>query len=154
MASAQIPPREPIVRHFIGRLLGVAIVLGAIAAIAYVAYLYYVYPRTDDAYVRANIVGIAPHVSGPIVNLPVHDNQHVKLGELLFVVDPRPYQSALDRAQANLELTNLQINALQDAIRSSKARQEQLAAGAGYDRQYLKRIEPLLGRHFVTANDV
>src|ERR1700690_672620 len=84
-----------------GHLLGLAIVVGAIVAGLYVLRLYYIYPRTDDAYVRANVVGIAPHVSGPIVQLPVHDNQLVKAGELLFVIDPRPYQSTLDRMEAN-----------------------------------------------------
>jgi multidrug efflux system membrane fusion protein len=154
MADDVDGPGDSALMRIFGRLLGILIVAGAVVAVIYVAWLYYVYPRTDDAYVRANIVGIAPHVSGPIVKLPVHDNQHVAQGQLLFVVDPRPYQSVLDRAEANLELTNLQINALQDAIRSAKARQEQLEADASYDRQYLKRIEPLLGRHFVTANDV
>ena len=137
-----------------GRLTGAAIVIAAVATAFYVTRLYYIYPRTDDAYVRANVVGIAPHVSGPIVDLPVHDNQHVKPGELLFVVDARPYQAALDRAQANLALTNLQIKALDDAIRAARARESQLAAIAAYDKQYLDRIEPLLSRHFVTANDV
>ncbi|MBF6559498.1 MAG: biotin/lipoyl-binding protein [Candidatus Binataceae bacterium] len=137
-----------------GRALGAAIVIGAIVLSLWVARLYYLYPRTDDAYVRANIVGLAPHVSGPIVGLPIHDNQHVKQGELLFVVDPRPYRSALDSAMANLALTNLQIKGLEDAIRAAQSRQAQLAANAAYDRQYLARIEPLLARHFVTANDV
>jgi membrane fusion protein, multidrug efflux system len=137
-----------------GRVLSLLIVLGAIGLGGYVTWLYYLYPRTDDAYVRANIVGIAPHVSGPIVELPVQDNQHVKPGDLLFVVDPRPYKSALDMAQAKLDLTNLQINALNDAIRAARARQARLEAEAAYDRQYLARIEPLLKRHFVTANDV
>jgi multidrug resistance efflux pump len=85
----------------------------------YVTHLYYVYPRTDDAYVRANVVGVAPHVSGPIIELPVEDNQHVKQGDLLFVVDPRPYQSAADKADADLALTNLQISGLNDAIRAA-----------------------------------
>jgi membrane fusion protein, multidrug efflux system len=138
----------------IGRILGILIVAGAIVLGSYVTRLYYVYPRTDDAYVRANIVGIAPHVSGPIVELPIHDNQHVHSGELLFVVDPRPYKSALDKAEADLVLTNLQIKALEDAIRSANARQLQLQADTAYDQQYLQRIEPLLKRHFVTANDV
>jgi membrane fusion protein, multidrug efflux system len=138
----------------IGRILGILIIVGAIVLGGYVTRLYYLYPRTDDAYVRANIVGIAPHVSGPIVELPIHDNQHVHSGELLFVVDPRPYKSALDKAEANLVLTNLQIKALEDAIRSANARQLQLQADAAYDQQYLQRIEPLLKRHFVTANDV
>ncbi len=146
--------QDSISLRIIGRITGILIVAGAIVLGGYVTRLYYLYPRTDDAYVRANIVGIAPHVSGPIVELPIHDNQHVHAGELLFVVDPRPYKSALDKAEANLVLTNLQIKALEDAIRSANARQLQLQADAAYDQQYLQRIEPLLKRHFVTANDV
>jgi multidrug resistance efflux pump len=116
--------------------------------------LYYVYPRTDDAYVRANIIGVAPHVSGPIVEMPIQDNQHVMRGQLLFLVDPRPYESVVDKAEADLALTNLQIRALDDAIRAAKSREMQLQAELAYDKQYLDRIEPLLSRHFVTANDV
>ena len=158
-AIAEAPPsttavRGAGVRVVIGRLLGALIVIGALAVGGYVARLYYLFPRTDDAFVRANIVGLAPHVSGPIVQLPIHDNQHVKASELLFVVDPRPYKSVLDRMEANLLLTNLQINALEDAVRAASSRQQQLTAEAAYDRQYLQRIEPLLSRHFVTANDV
>jgi membrane fusion protein, multidrug efflux system len=137
-----------------GRMIGTLIVAGAIILGIYVTHLYYVYPRTDDAYVRANVVGVAPHVSGPITELPVQDNQHVKQGDLLFVVDPRPYQSAADKAEADLALTNLQISGLNDAIRAARSRQVQLQADAAYDKQYLERIEPLLERHFVTANDV
>jgi membrane fusion protein, multidrug efflux system len=147
-------PRDPLAVRVIGHAIGVLIVLGAIALSLYVTRLYYVYPRTDDAYVRANVVGIAAHVSGPIVQMPIVDNQHVKQGGLLFVVDPRPYQSTLDRAEADLALTNLQIKALEDSIRSAKSRELQLAAELAYDKQYLDRIEPLLRRHFVTANDV
>jgi multidrug resistance efflux pump len=155
------PPRTPAsgasrdaALRVIGRVLGALIVLAALAASVYVTRLYYLYPRTDDAYVRANVVGIAAHVSGPIVRMPIVDNQHVRPGQLLFVVDPRPYQSAVDRAQAELALTDLQIKALQDAIRAAGSRKAQLMAQLAYDRQYLNRIEPLLKRHFVTANDV
>lgn len=145
---------DPVGVRIAGRVLGLLIVLAAIALTIWVTRLYYVYPRTDDAYVRANVVGIAAHVSGPIVQMPIVDNQHVKQGELLFIVDPRPYQSVLDRAEADLILTNLQIRALLDAIRSASSRQMQLAAELAYDKQYLDRVEPLLKRHFVTANDV
>ncbi|HVA41823.1 MAG TPA: HlyD family secretion protein [Candidatus Binataceae bacterium] len=154
MADDEAVAESRPILHLTGRILGLSIVVGAIVAGLYVLRLYYIYPRTDDAYVRANVVGIAPHVSGPIVELPIRDNQHLAKGALLFVVDPRPYQAALERAEANLALTNLQINALEDAIHSNQARQHQLEADAAYDKQYLNRIVPLLARHFVTANDV
>jgi membrane fusion protein, multidrug efflux system len=140
--------------RLVGHLLSAAIVVSAVVLGVYVARLYYVYPRTDDAYVRANSVGIAPHVSGPIVELPIVDNQYVKQGDMLFVVDPRPYQSALDSATAKLQLTELQIKALEDAIRTARSDQIRLEADAAYSKQYLARIEPLLAKHFVTANDV
>jgi membrane fusion protein, multidrug efflux system len=63
-------------------------------------------PRTDDAEVFANFIGMAPQVDGPIMQLPIRDNQYVKTGDLLFVVDERPYRYALERAlsqQAALE---------------------------------------------------
>jgi multidrug efflux system membrane fusion protein len=145
---------DSMVFHLIGRAIGILIVAAAIVVTTYVIRLYYVYPRTDDAYVRANVVGIAAHVSGPIVRMPIVDNQHVKPGQLLFVVDPRPYQSVVDRTEADLALTNLQIQALEDVIRSAHSRTAQLQAQLAYDKQYLGRIEPLLKRHFVTANDV
>jgi membrane fusion protein, multidrug efflux system len=157
-APARTAPRHALQERMgvriAGRAIGALIVLGAIVLSVYVTRLYYEYPRTDDAYVHANIVGIAPHVSGPITELPVEDNQHVRQGQLLFVVDARPYRSVVDKAEADLALTNLQISALGDAIRAARARETQLQADAAYDRQYLQRIQPLLNRHFVTANDV
>ena len=63
-------------------------------------------PRTDDANVRANYIQIVAEVDGRVVDLPVKDNQLVKKGDLLFAVDPRPYQYALRQAladQDNLE---------------------------------------------------
>ncbi len=138
----------------IGRLLSAAIIVAAIIAAVFVVRLYYIYPRTDDAYVRANIIGVAPHVSGPIVKLPIVDNQHVKQGDLLFIVDPRPYQATLDALAAKLALTNLQIKGLNDAIAAARAEQRRREADLAYARQYLHRIEPLLAKHYVTANDV
>ena len=86
-------------RRAIGRAIGVAIVVGAVGASALVWHLQYARPRTDDAALRANVIGIAPHVSGPIVELAVVDNQPVKQGELLFAVDARPYEARLEAAQ-------------------------------------------------------
>jgi len=63
-------------------------------------------PRTADAEVFANFIGIAPQVEGPIVRLNVRDNQFVKKGDLLFEIDERPYQYSLEKTvseQATLE---------------------------------------------------
>jgi multidrug efflux system membrane fusion protein len=86
------------------------------------------YPRTDDAEVFANFIGIAPQVDGPIVRLSVRDNQFVRKGDLLFEIDERPYQYALEHAlseQAALEgqITDEQrrIAALVSAVSVSQA---------------------------------
>src|SRR5580704_2835418 len=64
------------------------------------------HPRTDDATVRANFIEIVAEVSGRLVDLPAKDNAFVKKGDLLFAIDPRPYEYALRQAlsdQADLE---------------------------------------------------
>jgi multidrug resistance efflux pump len=55
-------------------------------------------PWTRDGQVRANVVGIAPRVSGPIIHVAVRDNQPIKAGELLFEIDPTDYNAQLDVA--------------------------------------------------------
>jgi membrane fusion protein, multidrug efflux system len=93
-------------RKLAGRLVSIGIVVAALALGLAVLYQTNYYPRTDDAEVFANFIGMAPQVEGPIVRLNVHDNQFVKQGELLFDIDERPYQYALERAlsdQAALE---------------------------------------------------
>jgi multidrug efflux system membrane fusion protein len=141
-------------RNVVGKILAAAVYAVTIVLALYVTRIYFDYPQTDDAYVRADTVGIAPHISGPIIDLPIRDNQHVKEGDPLFIVDPRPYRAELDSAVATVDLTNLQIGALDNSISAAKEKQAQLEADRAYDQQYLDRITPLLSENFVTANDV
>src|SRR6516164_4138914 len=100
------PPRSGLSDKRLGLYVSVAVVIGAVTLGLMVLYHINYYPRTDDAEVFANFIGIAPQVEGPILRLTVHDNQFVKQGELLFEIDERPYQYALERAisdQAALE---------------------------------------------------
>src|SRR5215510_7079212 len=93
-------------RKRLGRLISIGIVISAVILGVLVLYRTNYYPRTDDAEVFANFIGIAPQVEGPIIRLNVRDNQFVKKGELLFEIDERPYQYALQKAiseQAALE---------------------------------------------------
>jgi membrane fusion protein, multidrug efflux system len=110
-------------RRFTVGVIFIAIVLGLI-----VLYRSNHYPRTDDAEIFANFIGIAPQVEGPIIHLNVQDNQYVKKGELLFEIDARPYEYALEKAvsdQAALEgqISDEQrkINALVSAVSVAQA---------------------------------
>ena len=57
---------------------------------------------TDDAYVDAQQVGVSTDVPGIVQDVDVKDNEHVAEGQLLYRLGPRPYQIALDNAEANL----------------------------------------------------
>jgi membrane fusion protein, multidrug efflux system len=67
-------------------------------------------PRTDDAEIFANYIGIAPLVSGPITRLNVVDNQLVKQGDRLFEIDDRPYAYALARAKSDQQALQGEID--------------------------------------------
>jgi membrane fusion protein, multidrug efflux system len=96
-------------RRWIGRAIGMAVVAAGILAVALVILETNRYPRTDDASVRANFIEIAPEVSGRLVELPVKDNALVKKGGLLFVIDERPYEYALQQALSDREALEQQI---------------------------------------------
>ena len=107
-APAPSPPPAPApapadarARRLIGRVFGISMVVSA-AVLSFITWWELdIRPRTDDAYMRANIVGIAANVSGYVTELAVVDNQRVKVGDLLFKVDVRPYQAA-DRKSTRL----------------------------------------------------
>src|SRR6201996_4441740 len=118
-------------------------------------------PRTDDAYVYADTIDVVPEVNGRIVELPVRDNQAVKQGDLLFRIDPRPYQDALARGNASLvaldrqiELTQRSVNAQQYNAQSVRAAVERARAAASQASDTLHRMEPLLSHGYVSAEDV
>jgi multidrug efflux system membrane fusion protein len=86
-----------------GTLISAGILVGALISGVMVMHSTTAYPRTDDAEVTANFIGMAPLVEGPVVELPVHDNDFVKRGTLLYKIDDRPYLYALQGALAAQE---------------------------------------------------
>ena len=165
-----------------GKILGLSIMLGA-GIVCLLAIWFYVYePETDDATVRANFVGIAPHASGHIVELRVRDNQLVHEGDLLFVIDPRPYEDAVALAKARLALTRKEVAALQKAVQVAaasigraeaqvnasaaditRAEAQSVAAEASLERaqgqfkeadNHFHRLEPLLPKQLTTPDVV
>ena len=139
-------------RRTLGRLLGFAILIAAFAVGLAVTRIAYREPRTDDAAVRANVVGIAPHVSGPLTALNVVDNQDVRAGDLLFVVDPRPFQVALERSRAAVMLAQSEVAATIKAIESATSEVARLEAERAYAHDHVTRLEPLLPKKFVTRD--
>jgi membrane fusion protein, multidrug efflux system len=99
----------PVQRKRVGRIVSVSIPVAALVTGLLVIYHTTLYPRTDDAEVFANFIGIAPQVDGPITTLVVQDNAFVKQGGLLFEIDPRPYDYALQRARSELSTLEGQI---------------------------------------------
>jgi len=93
-----------------GYAISGAIVVAAVVLGLMVIHYSTEYPRTDDVEVLANFIGIAPQVDGPIIRLNVHDNQYVKKGELLYEIDPRPYQYALETAYSQQSALEGQIS--------------------------------------------
>jgi len=98
-----------------------AVVLIAVALVLLKYWDYVVNPWTRDGQVWANVIQIAPRVSGPIVDLPIKDNQFVKAGDLLFQIDPRTYQAALDQAKAQLDETSNQFASLSEQVIAAAA---------------------------------
>ena len=81
--------------------LAAVVLAGFVLANMFHEYLFQ--PWTRDGHVRAQIIKITPRVGGPIVDLPVHDNQAVNKGDLLFKIDPRTYALAIEQAEAKLK---------------------------------------------------
>ena len=118
-------------------------------------------PRTDDAYLQADLVHLAPDVSGRIVELDVRDNQAVRKGDVLFRIDPEPYRMRADQARATVQglEAKLALTADQVAAQTSKAGAAERGIGSAEAQRALAsstlgRMEPLLGRGFVTAQQV
>src|SRR5271168_3340219 len=105
MPDTQTPPP----RKHLGRIVSLCIIAAAVITGAFVIAETNRYPRTDDAEVFANFIGIAPQVDGPIMRLAVKDNAFIKQGELLFEIDSRPYEYALQKARSDLDTLEGQI---------------------------------------------
>lgn len=97
-------------RRLVGRAISIGIIVCAAISGLIVIRMVAVNPRTDDAEVFANFIGMAPLVNGPITHLFVADNQQVRQGDPLFDIDERPYAYALALAKSDKEALRGQIS--------------------------------------------
>jgi len=169
-------------RKTIGKSLGLVIIISAVIVCLVAVWVYIHRPETDDATMRANFIGIAPHASGHIVQLLVKDNQFVREGDLLFTIDPRPYEHTLASAKANLVLTHREVDSLEKQLKVAdssivraeaqvaaskadieRAEAQSIASEAGLQKaegefkeadDHFNRLEPLLAKELTTADAV
>ena len=123
------------------------LVLIAVLAVSLKYWDYVVNPWTRDGQVRAEVIQVTPRVSGPIVTLPIRDNQFVKAGELLFEIDPRTYQASLDQAQAQLDQTGGNVVALEKQVEASRAGVQVAQSSIEQARSAIAQLEATIAKN-------
>nr|QDP21334.1 HlyD family secretion protein [Bradyrhizobium cosmicum] len=127
-------------------MLAVPMIVAAVGASMHLAEEQYV--STDDAFVRAAKVTINARVSGQAVEIAVRDNQRVRQGQVLFRIDPEPYQIAVDQAEARLGSARLQIDSLKATYRQQQAELQSARESAAFDEREFDRKKMLVASDF------
>jgi membrane fusion protein, multidrug efflux system len=102
------------------------------------------YATTDDATIQSTKGDINARVAGQVVEIAVRDNQAVRKGQLLFRIDPQPYEIAVAQAQAHLNATRLQVEQLKATYRQQSAALQSARDTAAYNASDFNRKTALL----------
>jgi membrane fusion protein (multidrug efflux system) len=106
--------------------------------------------RTENAYVNARIVQVSSLVMGPIVRVPIHDNQHVHKGDVLFEIDKRPFEAALAEADGRLRLAEQGTRQDQSDVLAAEADVAQQNASLNNAQSQLRRTTQLVEQNFMS----
>jgi len=140
--SARIGSRRPLRQR-----LRLPLMLAGPLAVALVGGYWYLtggrYVSTDDAYVQAARVAISTDVSGRVVEVDVHDNDKVAAGQMLFRIDQRPFQIAVEEAKAQLATVRFQIHALKATYHQKRADARAMEATVDYQQHEFERQQRL-----------
>lgn len=143
------------------RLFVIILAIITLATLFWVIKVYDEAPRTDDAYVYADTINVAPQVNGLIIDMPIKENQLVKKGDVLFRIDPRPYQDSLTHATASLAqleqqiiLAQRDVNAQQFNAQAAEKRVDSARATAEQDANTLRRLEALRSKDYVSKEEL
>ncbi|MEA2811718.1 MAG: rane fusion protein multidrug efflux system [Rhodospirillaceae bacterium] len=133
--AADAPPTAvaalaPVARSRLRRLVTVGGTL-LILFILWETFTYFV-AYTDDAYVRSDLVAVAPEVTGPIIALYIVDNQQIKKGDKLFTIDPVPFQLEVNQRQAQIEEQTALVKVAQEELATARAALEAATSSHTY----------------------
>lgn len=122
----------------------------ALLIIAGVVYWHHqkIYPNTDDAYIEAHVINVAAQVNGKVQNVYVKNLEEVKKNQLLFAINPKPFEIALKNAEANVQNTQLQIIADENAVKAAQAALAQSQAQLINTQKTYDRITTLANEGF------
>ena len=128
-------------------LLTGTVVLIAVAMVLLKYRDYIANPWTRNGQVRAKVVQITPRVSGPIVQLPIADNQFVKAGDLLFEIDPRTFAASLEQARAQYDATGDNYLAQEKQVEAAEAQVEIARASLDQANSSIKQADAVIAKN-------
>jgi membrane fusion protein (multidrug efflux system) len=125
--------------------------------VAVVAALYFYlsggrFEDTDNAYIQSGLTAVSANVSGPVIAVAVRNNQRVKAGDVLFRIDPAPYQAAVDEAAAQLASARTQVSALRANYREGEASLQAARDRLAYAEREAARQKSLLAEGISSQN--
>lgn len=140
-------------RHVIRISISLALAVVAVA-VGHALWKHYMYsPWTRDGRVRAEVISVAPDVSGLVVELNVRDNQFVHQGDVLMRIDPDHYRIAVDQAQARVREREAELKMRRDdaqrradadsLVVSAEARENAVTSASGADAAYREALAEL-----------
>jgi membrane fusion protein, multidrug efflux system len=106
---------------------------------------------TENAYVKADIAQISPQVGGRVMEIGIRDHEQVKAGTVLFRIDPEPYQLALAKAEAALDMVRQQVDTARAVFRETQSELGEVQAQALYLAKQLQRQQSLAATGAVSA---
>lgn len=108
------------------------------------------YVSTDNAYIHQDKVSISAEVGGNIVEVAVHENQHVKAGDLLFRIDPAPFRIAAAQADATIAAAQVKAGSMETELKGSSVDIDSAREGVAYFQKAYERQAELFRTGFTT----
>jgi membrane fusion protein (multidrug efflux system) len=134
-------------------ILAAVLIAGALGIWAYQGYATR-NPSTEDAYIDADVVRVAPRVGGRIASLNVSNHQRVAKGDVLFSIDQTPFRFALEQAKARLALAKRQVTQAQAAVTSAEAEVHNRQVLLDNANAKLKRARRLARKDYISTERV
>lgn len=152
-ATKPVGRRKRRARNLLFLVLAAGLLAGALLYWRHAAH----FESTDDAFIAGHVTSVSARVQGRVLDVLVDDNQLVRQGDVLLIIDPADYKARNDQAQAALEVAqeNLHETMAQQAAAQATAEQSQAQvaaaqAKADYDEKEKKRYDTLLAQRVVS----